>query len=80
MEATIPGIEGLDVSRGYMGDDIRPVKAVLEEVNPQRVSENLSSWRRVVLNPVVSSTRWMTGWKNPVKAEELSGRKLPSGT
>jgi sugar phosphate isomerase/epimerase len=33
--ATIPGIEGVDVSRGYMPEDIRPVKEVLEEVNLQ---------------------------------------------
>jgi len=31
--ATIPGIEGVDVSRGYMPEDIGPVKEVLEEVN-----------------------------------------------
>jgi xylose isomerase len=30
--AAIPGIEAVDVSRGYMPEDIRPVKAVLEEV------------------------------------------------
>ena len=33
--ATIPGIEGVDVSRGYMPEDIRPVKEVLQEVNLQ---------------------------------------------
>jgi sugar phosphate isomerase/epimerase len=31
--ATIPGLEGVDVSRGYMPEDIRPVKEALEEVN-----------------------------------------------
>jgi sugar phosphate isomerase/epimerase len=33
--ATIPGIEGVDVSRGYMPEDIRPVKEVLQEVDLQ---------------------------------------------
>lgn len=31
--AAIPGIEAVDVSRGYMPADIRPVKQVLEDVN-----------------------------------------------
>ena len=30
--AAIPGIEGIDVSRGYMPQDIRPVKETLQEV------------------------------------------------
>jgi sugar phosphate isomerase/epimerase len=33
--ATVPGIEGVDVSRGYMPEDIRPVKDVLQEVGLQ---------------------------------------------
>ena len=31
--ASIPGVESVDVSRGYMPEDIRPVKEVLEETN-----------------------------------------------
>jgi xylose isomerase len=31
--AAIPGIEGVDVSRGYMPEDIRPVKQALQDVN-----------------------------------------------
>jgi len=31
--AAIPGIEGVDVSRGYMPEDIRPVRQALEDVN-----------------------------------------------
>jgi len=31
--AAIPGIEGVDVSRGYMPEDIRPVRQALQDVN-----------------------------------------------
>jgi len=31
--AAIPGMQAVDVSRGYMPEDIRPVKQILEEVN-----------------------------------------------
>jgi xylose isomerase len=31
--AAIPGVEGVDVSRGYMPEDIRPVKAALQDAN-----------------------------------------------
>lgn len=31
--AAIPGIEGVDVSRGYMPEDIRPVKQALQDAN-----------------------------------------------